>query len=369
VFFLKQTSFLLEILKMVAAVESMAFNQVVTFENGVPWHGLGRPVVDESDLFDLIQFEEKAGLNWGVHKEPLVTVPQAQSAVNYAFSAGLSGEECPEVKENVDHYAVVRDTDKRILGVVGPRWTPLQNREVFEWFQPWLDNKLVALNTAGSLFDGQKVWVLAQVVEDTVHEVVKGDNVARFILLSNSHDGTTAARPSFTSIRVVCANTLRLAENKASSMLRVRHSSKVKSNLEAIRDIMDLAKSEFSATIEQYRYLASKQINKEDLRKYVRILVQDEKLATTQKWDDVPTRSQNIILDIERLVDDPIQKVGISGTWWNAYNAYNGYLNHKQGRNSDNRLNSLWFGTNEASDKQAFNLALSFADNALALSV
>ncbi len=345
---------------MVAAIESMAFNQVVRFENGTPWHQTGIAVTDESDLFDLIRFEEKAGLNWGVHKEPLVTVPQAQLVVDNAFNHTI-GSECPVVLENVDHYAVVRDTDKRILGVVGPRWTPLQNREVFEWFQPWLDNKLVALNTAGSLFDGQKVWVLAQVVEDTVHEVVKGDNVARFILLSNSHDGTTAARPSFTSIRVVCANTLRLAENKASAMLRVRHSSKVKSNLEAIRDIMDLAKSEFAATIEQYRFLASKQINKEDLRRFVRILVQDEKLAATQKWDDVPTRSQNIILDIERLVDDPIQKVGISGTWWNAYNAYNGYLNHKQGRNSDNRLNSLWFGTNEASDKEAFKLSLEFA--------
>jgi len=353
---------------MSAAIESMAFNQVVKFSNGLPWHGLGTPVSNESDLFNLIGFEEKAGLNWGVHKEPLVTVPQAQSAIDFAFNR-QPGDECPQIQENVDHYAVVRDTDKRILGVVGPRWTPLQNREVFEWFQPWLDNKLVALNTAGSLFDGQKVWVLAQVVEDTVHEIVKGDDVARFILLSNSHDGTTAARPSFTSIRVVCANTLRLAENKASAMIRVRHSSKVKSNLEAIRDIMDLAKNEFVASVEQYRYLASKQINKEDLRKYVRILVQDEKLAATQKWDDVPTRSQNIILDIERLLDDPIQKIGISGTWWNAYNAYNGYLNHKQGRNSDNRLNSLWFGANEANDRQAFNLALNFADASFALSV
>lgn len=352
---------------MVAAIESMAFNQLVRFENGVPWHGLGYPVTDESELFDIVKFEDRAGLNWGVHKEPLVTVTQAQSAVNHAFTAWQSGDDCPEVKENVDHYAVVRDTDKRILGVVGPRWTPLQNREVFNWFQPWLDSKLVALNTAGSLFDGQKVWVLAQIVEDTVHEVVKGDNVARFILLSNSHDGTTAARPSFTNIRVVCANTLRLAENTASAKLRVRHSSKIVENLDNIRTIMDLAKKEFVATLEQYQLLAKRQINKEDLRKYVRILVQDEKLATTQKWDDVPTRSQNIVLEIEKMVDNPIQKVGVGGTWWNAYNAFNGYLNHKQGRNSDNRLNSLWFGTNEASDKQAFNLALDFADKSSAL--
>jgi phage/plasmid-like protein (TIGR03299 family) len=355
---------------MADAVESMAFvDKLVKFEGGLPWHGLGCPVTDESELFDIIKFEEKAGLNWGVHKEPLVTVPQAQSAVDNAFAAWQSGDDCPEVKENVDHYAVVRDTDKRVMGVVGPRWTPLQNREVFQWFQPWLDNKIVALNTAGSLFDGQKVWVLAQIMDSTLHEVVKGDNVARFILLSNSHDGTTAARPSFTSIRVVCANTLRLAENKASGMIRVRHSAKVKENLDNIREIMDVANREFVATVEQYRFLASRQINKEDLRKYVRILVQDEKLATTQKWDDIPTRTQNIIQNIEKLVVDPIQTVGISGTYWNAYNAMNGYLNHEQGRNADNRLNSLWFGTNEALDRKAFGLAMEMAEVSSALSL
>lgn len=348
---------------MPSEIESIAYvDRLIKFESGVPWHSCGVPVTDESEVFDIPTFMKKANLDWTVSKVPLVTLSQAQSAINYAHILGKtnSPDECPVLEADTDHYATVRDTDKSILGVVGPQYNVLNNIDAFGFFKPWLDEKIVALNTAGSLMMGKKVWVLCQVMANTTREVVKGDNVGRFLLLSNSHNATSAVRASFVSVRCVCGNTIRLAENTASSRIRIRHSSKVKENLEYVREIVNLQEREFQASVEQYQYLASRQISKSDLRKYVRILVQDEKLAETQKWEDVPTRTQNQIRDIEKLMDDPRQKLA-AGSYWAAYNAFNTFLNYNQGRTVDLRLNNLWMGQNEKLDQKAFELALSLS--------
>lgn len=322
-----------------------------------PWHSLGVEC-DEADIFDLEKFGQKGRLFFDVHKEPLVTVPQAQRAIDYAH--GSPNEDCPQIEADTDHFAMVRDTGQ-ILGIVGPRYQPLQNREALEWFKPWLDNRILGLHTAGILCDGRKLWVLAQVQEDkSVTEVVKDDNVAQFVMLSNSHDGTTSVRVGFTPIRVVCANTLAMAvKDRASKFMRVRHSAQLQLNLVRIREIMDVARSEFQANVEQYQWLAGRHINTADLRKYVKVCLG----VDPNKPDvDVSTRSRNIVDSVVRLIDSPMQRVGgQEATWWSAYNAVNEYYNHHAARNADNRLANLWFGVTEAENKSALDLAIEMA--------
>jgi len=344
---------------MAANVESMGYaSNFVRFDSSAPWHSEGCPITDENDLFDIEKFGEKAGILWGVHKEPLVTVPQAQTIVDNAYSLNGIGD-CPQVEENIDHWAVVRDTDKKVLGCVGPRYTPLQNREALDWFSPWLDSKLIALNTMGSLDGGKKVWVLGQIVDDSIIEIAPNDSIAKFVMLSNCHEGKNAVRVGLTPIRIVCQNTLTLSYNHSESkLIRVRHSSKVKENLDNLREIIDLVNRDFSATAEQYKLLANKDINQADLRKYVRLLIEGEK-DSQKLWDDVSTRSQNIIMGIETKMDSPINPGKPS--WWKAYNAITEYLNYDQGRNVSNRLNSLWFGPNGTLSKNALTLALDLA--------
>ena len=165
---------------MPAAVENMMF------VGETPWHGLGNKVDDGVNVNDAIV---AAGLDWEVGLKDLQTIDGVP----------------------VSHRATYRKSDGSILGVVGPRYTPLQNRDAFDWFQPFLDANECAIHTAGSLHYGQKVWVLAQLNRDN-SEIVSGDEVCKFILLSNSHDGTTAIRVGYTPIRVVCVNTLAFAE-------------------------------------------------------------------------------------------------------------------------------------------------------------
>ncbi|MEY4432359.1 MAG: hypothetical protein RLZZ44_489, partial [Bacteroidota bacterium] len=179
-----------------------------------PWHKLGNQVSEDISISEGMV---ASGLNWNVGLEELVTV---------------SGRK-------VQEKAVIRMTDNAVLGVVGPRYQPLQNCDAFNWFQPFLDAKECKLHTAGSLCDGKKIWVLTKLCRPN-SEIVKNDEVAKFILLSNSHDGTTAIRVGYTPIRVVCANTLAAAHcSTASKLLRVRHTKNTMTNLEKIRDIMN----------------------------------------------------------------------------------------------------------------------------------
>ena len=306
----------------------------MVFAGATPWHGLGTEIDDATTFWDAFKM---AGLDWEVKTEPL-------------FRGDGS-----EVKAQ----ASVRQSDNRVLGVVGPRWTPLQNRDAFEVFEPLVDSGDLKLHTAGSLREGERVWVLCQLNLDN-SEIVKGDEVSKFALLSNGHDGKLAVHFGFTPIRVVCANTEAMARGcKSSNLIRVRHHQFVKENVEKLRDVMNLANQEFEATAEQYRFLASRQINAKDLAQYVKIIFGVEKKSD----EDIKTRTKNILQSVETLFttgkgnDLP----GVEGTYWAAYNAVTEYLNYDRGRNNANRMDSLWFGQNKQMSSNALNTALELA--------
>ena len=313
---------------MPAAVEKMMF------VGETPWHGLGNSVDEGINVNDAIV---AAGLDWEVGLKDLQTVDGTP----------------------VNHRATYRKSDGSILGVVGPRYTPLQNKDAFDWFQPFLDANECSIHTAGSLHLGQKVWVLAQLNRDN-SEIVPGDEVSKFILLSNSHDGTTAIRVGYTPIRVVCVNTLAMAHGHSDSkLIRIRHTRSSKTNLDNVRDIMDNINVQFEATAEQFRFLASKDFNQNDVRRYVKTMLGIEGTVDA----DIKTRTRNIMDDILARIEGPKQSAtNVRGTWWAAYNGFNEYLNYAKGRTEDNRLDSLWFGTNGNDNIKALNKAMEFAN-------
>lgn len=298
-----------------------------------PWHGLGThldapPTIEEGIA--------AAGLDWEVGVKPLQTI---------------DGEE-------VDHKATYRLSDGKIFGVVGPNYHPLQNRESFAWFQPLIDSGEVSLHTAGSLQGGKKVWVLAKINKPAL-EIAPGDTVERFILLSNSHDGSRAVRLGFTPIRVVCANTLRLAhdtEAESNKLIKVLHTKNVVKSLDALREIMDVANSQFEASAEQYRKLAGFKINQADLRKYVKVVLGVEKTEDAELPAQTLTKIQAIMNAANVGKGNDMES--IRGTLWAAYNGVTEFLGYEFGRTQDSRLDSLWWGTNANLSQKALEVAL-----------
>lgn len=298
-----------------------------------PWLSAGK-AIKETNSRVLKDAMEQARLDWSAEKIRLI---------------------CEDNQQETDTYAVRRSTDNRVLGAVGARYRILQNEEAFTAFQPFLDAGEASIEAAGEFNDGVIVWILARINRDPV-EVVPGDAINKYILLSHSHDGRQCVRYGFTPIRVYCQNTLALAhKSNRSQLIRLRHSNQIIRNLSEITEIMNLADSEFEASAEQYRWLAGRDINQKDLAKYVR------KVLRVSELDLV--KSKNSIEDIVRRFESGMGNdlPGIRGTWWAAYNGLVEHLAYASGKTAERRASSLWTGANSRVNHQALQLALEMA--------
>lgn len=176
-----------------------------------PWHDLGVCVQEAPTSAEALRL---AGLDWTVDQEP---VQVAGGAIIPGFKAN------------------VRSSDKRVLGIVSDRYTVVQNHEAFS-FTDSLVGGDVRYETAGSLKNGRKIWLLARMPETKIN----GDAVEPYMCFSNTHDGSGAVRVCMTPIRVVCNNTLNLAMKQAKRAWSVRHTGNIDTKLHEARMCLEL---------------------------------------------------------------------------------------------------------------------------------
>lgn len=328
-----------------------------------PWHGLGTRV-DAAPTVE--QAIKAAGMDWRVNAVPMM-LPDGREV------RPVEMDQAGKLHAGGAWRATVRETDGQILGVVGPKYEVVQNREAFGFFNEWITAGVATLHTAGSLRGGRRVWVLAQANMDPL-DIVRGDAVRGFVLLSHGHDGTMAVRVGFTPVRVVCANTLALAHgHDGSKLLRVKHTAGVKQSLDMIREAMDVARADFAATAEQYRALARRAIDRRTLEAYVKsvfrranapaALVHSSQAGAMEDESD----GARVVPRVMALLDGglrgdrmlPAPSTGIN--FWRAYNAVTEYVDHEKGNDRASRLDSAWFGSGAETKRRALDLALKFA--------
>lgn len=305
------------------------------FETGMfthtpAWHGLGvvltnAPTVDEAIV--------AAGLNWGVRLDALTT------------TAGLAV---------ADNYAVVRESDSAVLGVVGSEYTPVQNAEAFAWIRPIIESGEATIEAAGSLQGGRRVWILAA-IKGAVAEPTPGDPVQSYVLFAHGHDGSLAVRAGFTTTRVVCQNTLTLAtKTGASKLLKFRHTKNVRGALDAARAAFDVQRSELQSASALFSMLATKKLSGRNLVRYVR-----ETLAEGAGNDDT-IKVRNVDAIVKLAHESPVRAA--EGTLWGGYNAVTEWATHERGRSADTRLNATWFGAGGELQQRALLTATAYAE-------
>lgn len=186
---------------MAANVETMFYTRTK------PWHGLGTMVEEAPTSREAL---EAAGLNWQVIQKNLVTD---------------SGIVVPGFKANL------RENDQQVLGVVSDRYKVVQNEEAFA-FTDALLGEGVTYETAGSLQNGRRTWILAKL---PARYIISGDEVTPYLVFMNSHDGSGSIKAAMTPIRVVCQNTLNLALSTAKRSWSTNHTGDIKGKMEDAR--------------------------------------------------------------------------------------------------------------------------------------
>jgi Domain of unknown function (DUF932) len=160
-------------------------------------------------------------------------------------------------------------------------------------------------------------------------------------------------RAGFTPIRVVCANTFRMAHNANSDenkLVKLLHTKNVTTALDALRDTMRVANSRFEATAEQYRKLASYQVSYADLRRYVKIVLGVENENEYSLPGKTMTKLRSILMLAQR------GRGNKGKTLWDGYNGVTEY-----GRTHETRLDALWFGASAQLSQKALDVALTMA--------
>ncbi len=186
---------------MSAEVETMFYTREK------PWHGLGTQVQEAPSSKEALAL---AGLDWKVIQKKLTT---------------CDGIPIPGFKANL------RETDNRVLGVVTDRYTVVQNEDAFA-FTDALLGEGITYETAGSLQNGRRTWILAKLPQ---RYIISGDEITPYLVFMNAHDGAGAIKAAMTPIRVVCMNTLNLALDTAKRSWSTNHVGDIQGKLEDAR--------------------------------------------------------------------------------------------------------------------------------------
>jgi len=309
----------------------------MAFVNEKPWHGLGVEVPAGATPQE---FLEAAGLDWTVKKVPaFIELSEELPDGRIAYDRIVT-----------DRCALVRSSDNRVLDVVSNDWNVLQNQEAFSFFNDFTSAADMTMETAGSLKDGGVVWGLARVKES--FEVVPGDRVDSYLLLTNYHMYGRATDIRFTPIRVVCNNTLSLSlGQKAQRAVKVSHRKEFDGD--AVKLLLGVAAEKLSKYKEVAQFLAGHRYTDEQAVEYA-----------MRVFPLPPKSEKDISKNAARLLEVIDEQPGhafAECSWWNAYNAVSYMTDHELGRTADTRLQSAWYGHSADLKVGALNLAKEMA--------
>lgn len=272
--------------------------ETMFYVRNVPWHGLGTRVMEAPASSEALKL---AGLDWKVLQEPVYTE---------------NGELIRGYKANV------RDTDRKVLGVVTDRYKVVQNQDAFA-FTDALLGQGVRYETAGSLMGGKKVWLLAHMPREYI---ISGERISPYLVFSNTHDGSGAVKVAVTPIRVVCSNTLNLALASAKRSWSMVHTGDMKSKLEEAKKTLFLADAYMESLGKEFEVLQRQEMTEKKVREYISQLLPADENATDQQKKNIERLREDLTA---RYFDAPDLK-GLGNNAYRFINAISDFATHAE---------------------------------------
>lgn len=315
---------------MAHLIEQMAYR------GDVPWHGLGNRLSANQPIE---VWAQQAGMDWSIREAPVCFL--TRDTDGFGAIASFS-----------DNKVLFRSDTNAPLSVVSQRFRVVQPSEILEFYRDLTEVSGFELETAGILKGGRKIWALARTGQSST---LKGNDLSNgYVLLATACDGTLATTAQFTSIRVVCNNTLAVALGASKGAVKVRHSTSF--DAQAVKRQLGISVSTWSSFMYQMKGLSERKVKTHEAINYLSRVFSDE------KKDSPGNASDRTIAKVMVLFDGSgrgAELASSKGTAFGLLNSVTEFVDHeRRARSGDHRLESAWFGQGANLKERALDQAL-----------
>lgn len=315
-------------------VENMAYT------GQVPWHGIGNKLESNQSLDT---WRRAAGMDWTIEEAEVRYVAAGNKTLGsiHAF---------PEQK------VLYRSDTKAALSVVSARYNVVQPAQILEFYRDLTEVSGFELETAGVLKDGKKLWALAKTGQSVT---LKGrDTVNGYLLLATACDGSLATTAQFTSVRVVCNNTLAIALGDGTGCVKVPHRSQF--DAAAVKRQLGIATSSWDAFMVRTKALAERKITDSTAEAFLRrVLIYSTANLPDRETIAINERAIKAVGQLYAGRGKGADLASASGTAWGLLNSISEYVDHhRRARSDDHRLDAAWFGAGATLKQRAWDEAM-----------
>lgn len=296
--------------------------ETMAYAGRVPWHGIGSQLAPNQPIE---VWRERAGMNWSLE----------EAEVRFAAEA----EDQYPVRAFPGQKVLYRSDTKQPLAVVSKRYQVVQPREILEFYRDLTRYSGFELETAGVLRGGRKFWALARTGQGVA---LKGqDQVNGYLLLATACDGTLATTAQFTSVRVVCNNTLQIAVGDRTGAIKVPHRSSF--DADRVKSQLGIAVEGWHGFVERMRVLCETPVNPDAVDETLRNL-----LTYPAAQNGKTVVNEQVVAKVRSLYDGQGRGASLKtskGTAFGLLNSITEFVDHhRRAQSTENRLDAAWFG-------------------------
>jgi phage/plasmid-like protein (TIGR03299 family) len=326
-----------------------------------PWHGLGNQLMQNQPIE---VWAEQAGMDWRIESSNVSYMAQNQRGQSIIM---------PFEEQRV----LYRSDTHAPLSVVSQRYQEVQPLEILEFYRDLTEQSGFELETAGVLKGGKKFWALARTGQTAA---LKGKDVSNgYILLATACDGTLATTAQFTSIRVVCNNTLAIAlkgQSSSAGVVKVPHSTKF--DAEKIKQQLGISVHVWDQHMYEMKQLSQRKVTEREASAYFDAVFNNSSINLMEPEENIIQFYRNVAEQAQQKKPEPnaraMSKVmqmfngqgrgaelsSAKGTAYGLLCAMTEFADHeRRAMSTDHRLDSAWFGSGASLKQRGLEQALS----------
>ena len=224
---------------------------------------------------------------------------------------------------------------------------------------------------------GKKFWALARTGQTTA---LKGKDVSNgYILLATACDGTLATTAQFTSIRVVCNNTLAIAlrgQNTSTGVVKVPHSTRFDASM--VKQQLGISVRAWDEHMYEMKQLSQRKVTQQEAAAYFDAVFNNTSLSINEQDDSIIQIYRNVaneanaanktepngramskVMDMFNGQGRGAELSSSKGTAYGLLCSLTEFVDHeRRAMSTDHRLDSAWFGTGAAMKQRGLEQAL-----------